>query len=183
MDKVWFKLKQTHYPPPPRTKILQGCTGAEGPICLGHVIQDLKRLDFPLNPNTILPLPSNINVFPTTMVDFQWNDIRSSDRGIEMGAAAPIAGAAGVTLGGDVKLAFSKSVGDHEQFEKLDTYIFQPTQSYVANTLAEEPLASTHIKGHLGWSLFIITGICVARKGRKEILETHGREAGASVQA
>jgi hypothetical protein len=182
MDRVWFKLKQTHYPPPLHDEILSGCTGDEAPICLGHVIKDLKRLDFPLNQSTILPFPPTINVFATSMVDFKWNVTKSSGKSNEAGATAPIAAAAGMNVGGSIKLAFSSSVGDHEQFDKLDTYIFQPTQSYIADALAKEPLAM-HVRRKIRWSLFVITGLCIARKGKTETSETHGREVGESIEA
>jgi len=182
MDKVWFKLRQTHYPPPPETAILQGCTGAEAPICLGHVVEDLRTIDFALNADTIAPFPGRMSVFKTTRVDFEWDDTISKIKRLDQGASAPVATAAGVTLGGSIKLAFSNSVCNHESYEKLDMYIVQPTQSYVTDCLEVKPIA-THLQGRRRWSLFMITGLCVARKGIASSSESHGRELGLGVEA
>jgi hypothetical protein len=181
MDKVWFKLRQTHYSPPPEAAILGGCTGIEAPICLGHVIEDLKTLDFPINPDAIEPLPRNVRVFPTRMIDFRWEDARSQENSVDMGASAPVAAAAGVTLGADAKLAFSRSVESHEGYERLDKYIMQPTQSYITDCLDEEPFAS-YIKGKMTWSVFMITGLCVARKGTSSASDSKGTTVGMGIE-
>jgi hypothetical protein len=174
MEKVWFKLRQTHYPPPSEASILQGCRGVEAPICLGHVIKDLKNLDFILNPDAIEPFTPNMRVFRTLMIDFQWDDSTSSTRGGGAGGSASIATAAGLTLGGHVKVEFKKSIGNHEEYERLDTYIVQPTQPYVEDCLEEDILAS-HIEGKAQWSLFMITGVCVARRGKRSVTELHSK--------
>jgi len=181
MDKVWFKLRQTDYPPPPEAAILRGCTGVEAPICLGHIIEDLKSLNFAMNPDTIEPLPRNMRVFPTRMIDFRWDDARSQERSVDVGASAPVATAAGVTLGADIKLAFSKSVGSHEEYERLDKYIVQPTQSYITDCLDEEPFAS-YTKGRTTWSIFMVTGLCVARKGTSSTSDSSGATIGMGVE-
>lgn len=181
MDKVWFKLRQTHYPPPPEAAILRGCTGIEAPVCLGHVIEDLKSLDFPMNPDAIEPLPRNVRVFLTRMIDFRWENARSQENSVDMGASAPVAAAAGVTLGGDIKLAFSRSVESHEEYERLDKYIMQPTQSYITDCLDEEPFAS-YIKGKMTWSVFMITGLYVARKGTSSASDSNGTTIGVGIE-
>jgi hypothetical protein len=142
-------------------------------MCLGHIIEDLKTLDFAMNSDTIEPLPRNMRVFSTRMIDFRWDDARSQEKSVDMGASAPIATAAGVTLGGDIKLAFSKSVESHEEYERLDKYIVQPTQSYIADCLHEEPFAS-YVKGKMTWSMFMVTGLCVARKGTSSASDSGG---------
>lgn len=181
MDKVWFKLRQTDYPPPPEAAIKRGCTGVEAPICLGHIIEDLKSLDFAMNPDTIEPFPPNMRVFSTPMIDFRWNDARSQDKSVDVGASAPVATAAGVTLGADIKLAFSKSVGSHEEYERLDKYIVQPTQSYITDCLDEEPFAS-YTKGRITWSIFMVTGLFVARKGTSSTSDSSGATIGMGVE-
>jgi hypothetical protein len=181
MDKVWFKLRQTDYPPPPEAAILRGCTGVEAPICLGHVIEDLKTLDFTMNSDTIEPLPRNMRVFSTSITDFRWDDARSQEKSVNMGASAPVATAAGMTLGGDIKLAFSKSVEAHEEYERLDKYIVQPTQSYIADCLHEEPFAS-YVKGKMTWSMFMVTGLCVARRGISSVSDSGGPAIGMAIE-
>jgi hypothetical protein len=181
MDKVWFKLRQTDYPPPPEAAILRGCTGTEAPICLGHIIGDLKTFDFPKNPDTIEPLPRNMRVFSTRMMDFRWNDSRSQENSVDIGASAPVTTAAGVTLGGDIKLAFSRSVASHEEYERLDKYIMQPTQSYITDCFDEEPFVS-YIKGRRTWSMFMVTGLCVARKGTSSAFDSSDATVGMGVK-
>jgi hypothetical protein len=178
MEKVWFKLRQTHYPPPPEAAVLGGCTGKEAPICLGHIISDLKSFDDPMNPQGIEPLPPNMPVFSTTMINFQWDDVKSHENGMNTGASVPVATAAGVTAGGDIKLEFSKSVGSHEGYERLDTYIMQPTQSYISESLEEQPLS--HDFGR-EWTVFMITGLCVARQGASSASDSSGATIGMGV--
>jgi hypothetical protein len=173
MDKVWFKLRQTDYPPPPQAAIIRGCIGPEAPICLGHVFHDLKMLDHPINRHRIESLPRDMRVFSTRMIDFKWEDSKSQEKSMDMGASAPLATAAGLTLGGDVKLAFSNSVGSHEEYERLDKYIMQPSQSYISDCLDEEPLAS-YVKSKMIWTVFMVTGLCIARKGASSASESGG---------
>jgi hypothetical protein len=181
MDKVWFKLRQTDYPPPPEAAILQGCTGVEAPVCLSHVFEDLTTLDFAINTDSIEPLPRNMRVFPTRMVDFRWDGTRSQENSVDLGASAPVAAAAGVTLGGDIKLAFSKSVESHEEYERLDKYIMQPIQVYIKDCLKKEPFAS-YIKEKMTWSMFMVTGLCMARKGISSTLDSSGATIGIGVE-
>lgn len=151
-------------------------------MCLGHVVEDLKTLDFTMNSNSIEPLPRNVRVFSTRMVDFRWEDARSQEHSVNMGASAPVAAAAGVTLGGDIKLAFSKSVESHEEYERLDKYIMQPTQSYITDCLDEEPFAS-YTKGKITWSLFMVTGLCVARKGTSSASDSSSTTVGMGIES
>jgi hypothetical protein len=178
MDKVWFKLRQTHYPPPPEAAIFGGCTGIEAPICLGHILRDPESFDYPMNPQGIEPLPPNMPVFPTSRTKFQWDDVKSHEKGMDTGASAPVATAAGVTAGGDIKLEFSKSVGSHEEYERLDTYIMQPTQSYISESLEEQPLS--HGLGR-EWTVFMVTGLRVARKGASSASDSSGATIGMGV--
>jgi len=177
MEKVWFKLRQTNYPPPPESSILKGSDEVDGPIRLGHFVKDLKDIDFVLNRGAILPFPPTMRVFKTTTIDFKWDDTRTTDRGFDVKASAPLASAVGLTLGGSAKLAFSRSVANCEEYEKLDTYIVQPTQAYVTDCLDEDPL-ETYVENRLTWSVFMITGLCIARKGRSVASEGRNAEGG-----
>lgn len=134
-----------------------------------------------MNPDAIEPLPRNVRVFLTRMIDFRWENARSQENSVDMGASAPVAAAAGVTLGGDIKLAFSRSVESHEEYERLDKYIMQPTQSYITDCLDEEPFAS-YIKGKMTWSVFMITGLYVARKGTSSASDSNGTTIGVGIE-
>ncbi|EGU72585.1 hypothetical protein FOPG_17915 [Fusarium oxysporum f. sp. conglutinans race 2 54008] len=168
MEKVWFKLRQTDYPPP--TLESMG-TGAEtGPICLGHFIESLKRMDFVLNRGAIKPFPPSMPVYPTDVTHFKWQAALDKHAGGGMGAGVPIAALAGATVKANVQLAFQQSVQGWEEYERLDTYIVQPNLPYVEDCLEGDELAA-HVNGKLAWSVFMITGIKVARKGKKTVAE------------
>jgi hypothetical protein len=173
-EKCWFKLQQTHYPPPPEAKILAGCEGVEpqGPICLGHIIKDLDHLDFVLNPQTIQPFTPGMKVALTRMVDFKWDDAMSKNAGGGgniKGPAVP-----GMAVGANTRAVFRESVQNHEAYDRLDKYIVQPTQDYVTRCLAQEPLANYVAKSR-SWTLYMITGLCVARRGKFTASESHNK--------
>jgi hypothetical protein len=182
MENYWFKLQQTHYPPPPEAKILAGCEGVEnqGPICLGHIIEDLAHLDFVLNPQTIQPFTPGMEVAPSRMMDFKWDETTSKNAGgggnIKGPAAVP-----GLTAGADTRAVFKQSVQSHEAYDRLDKYIVQPTQDYVARCLAQEPLAK-HVAKSMSWTLYMITGLCVARKGNITASESRGKNVRGSAK-
>ena len=182
MEKVWFKLRQTSYPPPPEASILQGSDGVDAPLRLGHFVKDLKAIDFVLNRDAIKPFPPTMRVFKTSTIDFQWDDTGATGRTFFTGSSAPVASAVGFTLGGSITLAFSESVENCEEYEKLDRYIVQPTQAYITDCLDEEPLA-THVEGKITWSIFMITGLCVARKGRSVASQTKHIKGGIGFEA
>jgi hypothetical protein len=174
-EKCWFKLRQTHYPPPPIAKILAGCEGVEsqGPICLGHIIEDLGRLDFVLNPLTIQPFTPGMKVEATRMVDFKWDETESKSAGGGGNVKGPAA-VPGLTAGASTRAVFRQSVQGHEAYYRLDKYIVQPTQDYVTRCLAQEPLAA-HVAKSRSWTLYMITGLWVARKGKFTASETRNK--------
>lgn len=166
MDKVWFKLKQTHYPPP--TDFEGMVNGREtGPICLGHYIEDLKRIDFVLNRNDILAFDDNMPVYKTTAVNFIWDDSSSTETGGKLGAGADAA-IPGVTLKANVKALFKNDIENYGEYERLDTHIVQITKSYVGDCLAVIDELTKYEKKPM-WSLFVITGLMVARRPKKMI--------------
>jgi hypothetical protein len=171
MEKVWFKLRQTDYPPPPEDAILRGdADDSAAPLCLGHFISNLKTLDFPLNPGSILPFPSRMRVFCNTTLNFTWDDTRLKSPGTNLAAGAPILAATGVTAKASLQLAFMKTVESHEAYDRLDTYIVQPTKGYIEDCLEQNQLKA-YVKGKVSWSMFMITGIKVARAGKREAQE------------
>ncbi|KAF1962376.1 hypothetical protein CC80DRAFT_487853 [Byssothecium circinans] len=184
MDKVWFKLRQTHYPPGPEDVILAGDgNDTAASICLGHCITGLKRLDFPLNRGEVLAFPTRMKVFRASSLEFKWHDEQRSNHGVKLGIGAPVAAALGLlSVQGSVKLAFRHSRADYEMYDRLDTYFVQPTPAYVEDCLDGEALRK-YIAGKSNWSFFLITGIRVARKGSKKTEETRSREVEGGPQA
>ncbi|WKT40442.1 hypothetical protein QSH57_005248 [Fusarium oxysporum f. sp. vasinfectum] len=171
MEKVWFKLRQADYPPPPEDAILRGDgDDSAAPLCLGHFISNLKTLDFPLNHGSILPFPTRMRVFCNTTLNFTWDDTRLKSPGTNLAAGAPILAATGVTVKASLQFAFMKTVENHEAYDRLDTYIVQPTKGYIEDCLEQDQL-NAHVKGKVSWSMFMITGIKVARAGKREAQE------------
>lgn len=182
MENCWFKLKQ-HYPPPEHLKILNGCAGqGDGLICLGFVITDLKRLDQPLNPYSIQPFPRGPQGMIASHIrvdDLKWNGARSK-HGAAGGRISATA-APGTTVEGRLQAEFQNSVTGHEEYDRVDKYIINPTKHYVAATCAKEEDVARKL-GLLCKSLYMITGLCVARKGKFTTSESHGMAVDGGVR-
>ncbi|RTE75262.1 hypothetical protein BHE90_010299 [Fusarium euwallaceae] len=173
MEKVWFKLRQTDYPPEDEGGM--GTGNETAPLCLGHFVSDLRRLDFVLNSGEIEAFPPGMDVYPTDTLHFNWNDSDESDTHGGLGAGAPIIAALGLVVKASVKTIFKRAVNHWEEYDRLDTYIFQPDKVYAADCLEGDKL-SNYIDGKGSWSMFMITGIKVARKGKKTTSESNRRE-------
>lgn len=184
MDKVWFKLRQTDYPPP--TFDSMGTATETGPICLGHFVSDLSRIDFPINRGEIEPFPRSMPVYSTTAHLFKWEDSQGSEHGGALGGGAPVLGAAGVpvTAKADIKAVFKATVSSFEAYERLDTYLVQVNRSYIADCLENEKMAQ-HKKDNAifgKWSMFMITGLKVARSGSSSKSSTRKTKSGVGFE-
>jgi hypothetical protein len=184
MENCWFKLKQ-HYPPPEHLKILNGCAGYEdGLICLGHVIEDLKMLDQPLNPHSIEPFPALMRASHLTRAHFKWDQAKSkhgAGGGRISGTAAP-----GTTVEGSAQAEFQNDIKGHEEYDRIDEYKINPTEQYVAALCASVPRIGHKATGRWcksHWTLYMITGLWVARKGTFATSESHGMAVGGGVKA
>ncbi|GJC96375.1 hypothetical protein ColKHC_05201 [Colletotrichum higginsianum] len=185
MDKVWFKLRQTDYPPP--TPESMGTRIETGPLCLGHIVPDLRHLDFPINRNEIEPFSRNMLVYTTSAHSFRWHDTLDKERSSTLGGGAPVLAAVGlpVTATADVKAVFKASVANNEEYERLDTYLVQVTRAYIADCLEGNKVAE-HVKksSSLGtWSMFIITGLKIARVGSRSTSSSKGIDHGVGFEA
>ncbi|KAK3682965.1 hypothetical protein B0T22DRAFT_502111 [Podospora appendiculata] len=167
-SKCWFVLRHTHYPPPVFPS--DGGVGrSTGPLCLGHLIPDLKHLDTVINREGPLAFPPDMPAYLTQMRDFSCH--LATNRGVNTSAEVgiPIALAAGVTVKGSANSAFQRSVSNFSTFKSADIFIIQVTPSYIEDSLDTEEVRK-YVKKHskLGtWSLFMITGIIIARGGAK----------------
>ncbi|KAH7186195.1 uncharacterized protein B0J16DRAFT_400187 [Fusarium flagelliforme] len=174
MEKVWFKLRQTdHYPPSEDIILLGDGDDSQASICLGHFISDLKRLDFPLNRDSVLPFHRRMTVRRNSVLQFTWDDSKNTAPGINLAASAPVLAAAGMTVGASLQTTFMRTVADHESYDRLDTYTVQPREDYIGKCLQQEKLKQ-HVDGKAFWSMFMITGIKVARAGKREMEEGKG---------
>lgn len=178
MDKVWFKLRQTHYPPGPEEIILAGDgDDSQAPICLGHCIADLKHLDSPINYGAVVAFPQRMSVFSSHVIDFEWKRKRSFATSLALATSAPIAASLGLqTFKASIGVAFKRFVSQYEEFQRLDTYIVQPNHRYVQQCLQSEELKN-YIGNKTNWSFFMITGLRVARAGKRSDANTKTVEA------
>ena len=163
-SKCWFVLRQTHYPPP--TIIKDGLGGNSGPICLGHIIPDLKHLDNVINRRSgPLKFPPDMPISSTKSFDLTdtTEDGRGSD--LSLSAGVPIAVAAGIIVRAEIGAVLKRSMRSSWTFEALETFIIQPTAEYVAESVeTEEVSAYLSTRAALGsHSVFMITGIKVAK--------------------
>lgn len=58
---------------------------------------------------------------------------------------------------------FKRTVKDFQKFEKLETEIVQITRPYIAGELVHDEVKGT-LKGQSAWSLFMVSGMKIARK-------------------
>ncbi|KAI9928445.1 hypothetical protein MW887_002490 [Aspergillus wentii] len=161
MEKCWFVLRQHHYPPPPRD--------GHGPIRLGNVIPNLRELDQVINVDGPEPFPANMPVYSTKKCDLKWDDGRERELSGDLGVGVPIPTAPGLTVGPSVGVAFERSVNNHWEFESLDSHIIQPTASYIRDSVDNEFVQDYVVKRAKiinKWSLFMITGLIIAKGAR-----------------
>ncbi|EPS41847.1 hypothetical protein H072_4230 [Dactylellina haptotyla CBS 200.50] len=162
-DKCWFPIGQTTYGPPD-TKARTGL------IQLGHLIPDLKSIDQVINAEAgPLPFRRGMVVAESTLKELDFSHTAGRDASIEVNAVVPIAAAAGVvSAGGKLGGAFKKSIQRKWQFERVDTHIFNPKIDYVRETL-KLPEVVDYLKQATTfkiWTLFMISGIAIARNGK-----------------
>lgn len=168
MEKCWFPLRQTHYPPPVTEMGPQGTTQS-GAICLGDLISDLKHLDQRINETGQVLLPATMPIFNTKLSGFKWRNDNNTGLGFSGAVSAPITSAVGLTAGGELNLALKKSAATFDEVEFLEVAIIQPRRDFIDSYLAlDEPSRwIEENKSLLGsWKIFMVTGITIAR-GRK----------------
>ncbi|KAK3339885.1 hypothetical protein B0T25DRAFT_364479 [Lasiosphaeria hispida] len=165
MEKCWFALTQTTYPPPSLESMRLGTPDA--PLSLGHLIPNLRHLDQVINPSAIEPFPRAMYINgPFKMADFAWKDDQNTNVSVLARAAAPLLGAVpGVEASGTLGGLFRRRVERWWEFECLETYTVNPTRAYIDRVLAAE-----EVRGHIervkmlgGWTVFMVTGLAVAR--------------------
>ncbi|KAI0459793.1 hypothetical protein F5B21DRAFT_454220 [Xylaria acuta] len=175
--KCWFVLRQTHYPPPvfPETGVGQ----AKGPLCLGHVIPDLKHLDNVINTKGVNEFPADMPAYPSTAWDLKWESTTSTGSGFDTSLGAPVPAAIGLELKVDAGVAFEKSIENADQFEKLETFIIQPTDEYIEDTVEGDQVAkyiAKHTTLGIAKSIFMITGIIIARGAKTSRKESQKQD-------
>jgi hypothetical protein len=187
MDKCWFVLKQSHYPPPdlPET----GIGIANGAICLGHVIPDSTNLDGVINRSEDgIKFTPAVQVYHTESWGLDWNRQKGRQGGGSAKASAPIGSTVPLTAEHQTKVAFERTEKDHKEFDLLDRYIIQVNRKFIDGLLEDEDVAA-HIERTEGvkvlgfggqWSVCIITGITVARGAKGKYEESRKAEVNTS---
>ena len=191
-EDCWFKLKHTHYPAPDIKTL--GTVTETGPICLGHVISDLRHLDQVLNRGQIKPFtkihPEDdtvtevIKIWPSKVTHFDWSDVRSTESQAHVQADVPMGGT-GVAGKAKIQAIFRESVADFEHFESLDYVIFQPGRDYAMKAVkvsggAKEEMAKQKLLKGGRWTLYMVTGLVLARNGSYKRDESKGRSLEAT---
>ena len=169
-SKCWFVLRQSHYPPPLLPENGTGKVSGGGPVSLGHLIPDLKHLDDVINRNGPLDIPLDMPIYPTRQSNLQFETHTSRGVEIAAGIGVPIAAAIGTTIELDVGTAFKRTIQNYWEFESLDTYIIQPTDEFIEDSVEDvEVDAYLKKRGPFASStIFMITGIMVARGAKIE---------------
>lgn len=175
-SKCWFVLSQTHYPPPVFPP--HGIGLSTGALCIGHLIPNIRHLDNVINRNGPLELPPNTPIHSTKAWGLKWEQEDASGVGLSATGGMPIAAAAGVVVKLDAGMAFRTTVNKFWEFESLDTFIIQPTNSYVEESLESEEV-NKYLKGRgllKTSTIFMITGLIVARGATVNTAEARSRE-------
>lgn len=180
MDKCWFVLSQTHYPPPQEVSG-NGAFKQSGPLCLGHFVKSLKHLDQVINKGGPEPFPLDMPVYRTGPIEFEWGSNKEAGFNTSIQASVPIAAAPGLDAKASLGLALRKTVGNSWQIEQLETLTVDPTRSYLNRCLAGDDIVQYLEEHRLGptWSIFIITGLKIVR-GRSTQTTSQERERGIS---
>ncbi|KAK8074299.1 hypothetical protein PG994_005198 [Apiospora phragmitis] len=181
MEKCWFVLRQRHYPAPVYTAPGKAFGDAEGPIRLGHFVAGPKRLDQVLNPDAVTPFPRDMRIWVTETAQFRLSRREGRVHDNTVGADAPVAAAAGLTVDAEAGVVFRRLMGEEWEIDRLETQIVQPTSAYLEQCSRSEHLASW-VERHklLGtWKVYMISGIIVARGAK--FGRNDGNEAGVHV--
>ncbi|KAF3917817.1 hypothetical protein ABW20_dc0104808 [Dactylellina cionopaga] len=180
MEKCWFVLHQTHYPPP-------DTTNGTGPLQLGHLIPNLKSLDQVINrQNGPCPFPRGMVSYQNVKEKFTWHHTHKREIDTNLGVNIPIPQAAGlVSAGGQAGVFFKRSVKNYTEFERMETEFIQPAISYIEDSI-EDLEVQEYLKKSQSlkrWSLFMISGLAIARgaKGGRTDGEGSGVHGGPSV--
>ncbi|KAK3317158.1 hypothetical protein B0T19DRAFT_435967 [Cercophora scortea] len=167
-NKCWFVLRHTHYPPP--TFPVGGGVGrSTGPLCPGHLVPDLKHLDNVINSKGPLAFPPDMPVYLAQTRNFSYESTKDSGVTLSAELGIPIAAVAGITAKGSASVAFRRSVSNFSAFKSVDTFLIQVNPSYIEDTPDSEEVSKYVQKySKLGtWSIFMVTGIMIARGGGK----------------
>ena len=184
----WILPRSMRFKPPalPGDEV-DGIGQAKGSICPGHFIPaKSKEWNKILNRSGPLEYPPEMPVDHGEQWDMSWKTRGAHELGLSAKATAPVATAAGLNVNADAKGAFTKSVSNYMNFDKLDTYMIQPWDSYIEDSLIDAGI-DRYIKDNtsfLGaWEVYMISGIVVARGATVDNEATQNRAVNVGVGA
>lgn len=187
MEKCWFVLKQSHYPPP---RLPKGGIGiANGAISLGHIIPDLFDLDGVINRKEEgIKFTPAARIYHTKSWGLDWNRDKGLEAALAADVTAPMGAGTPISAEEQTKLAFARTEKDHQEFDTLDRYIVQVNRTFIRKLLEDDEVVE-HLERTKGvrllggqWSVFMITGITVARGAKGEFGESRKIEAMSSTK-
>ncbi|KAH6887069.1 hypothetical protein B0T10DRAFT_443307 [Thelonectria olida] len=187
MNKCWFVLEQSIFSPPEYTRPRRARGEANGPLRLGDIVPSPTDLYPIITQNAPLPtFPADMRIWDAPFGDFQWEASSGSGIDVSAGGGAPIATAAGITVDAGVRATFQKTMKSWANFEKMDIEFMQPSTSYIDQVLAtdavqawinqyKEPITNK-------WSVFVVTGLMIARGGSVGHSDSKSRTLGTNAQ-
>jgi len=172
MNKCWFVLEQSIFHAPQYEKPSKAGGKAVGGLRLGDIVPSPKDL-YPVLTQGTLPLfGPEMRISSTKVGNFSLQTTSDHDTSGSAGADAPIAAAAGLTVGTELNATFKKTMKTWAEFKTLDAEIVQPTKTYIDGVLKNQS-----VKDHIDrnktllvlnrWTVYIITGLLIARVGGK----------------
>ncbi|TGJ86466.1 hypothetical protein E0Z10_g2277, partial [Xylaria hypoxylon] len=182
-DKCWFVLRHTYHKPP--TIPNHGIGQSTGPLCIGHVITSTQFLDI-INPETgPVAYPPSMPVATGRVYSFKWRSTNDGHVDVSTNVDAPIAAIVGANLGLNAGIAFKSAVDRCWEFETLETFFVNITQSYVDDTM-ETKEVENYVDSHKEFlvknpSLYIVTGIMLGRKAK--LSESDMKEQAVNIEA
>ncbi|PMD25833.1 hypothetical protein NA56DRAFT_642101 [Hyaloscypha hepaticicola] len=156
-SKSWFILRYNHFPP--------------STIILGTLITNPKEPHLPLF-TTSLPFPTTMHPIRTTHESLKFSTSVTKE-----GHAGMPAQMDGLPLSTNISTEFARTAKNSADFQTLETQYILPNPEYEKLSMSEPS-----IKSHLGnkslllKSVFMITGVKIARSGGKTGRETKNRK-------
>ncbi|KAM0457503.1 hypothetical protein ACHAO4_003304 [Trichoderma viride] len=188
MEKCWFVLKQSHYPPPRLPK--RGIGIGNGAISLGHIIPNLLDLDGVINRSEEgIKFTPSVQIYHTESWGLDWKRDKGLEAALTTDVTAPMGPGTSVSVEQQTKTAFAHTEKNHQEFDTLDRYIIQVDRKFIRKLLDDDEVVE-HVERTKGirllggqWSVFMITGITVARGAKEEFGESKTFEAMLSSKA
>lgn len=129
----------------------------EGPVNLGHVLVDLKNFR-PLNSKNRIEVPMEDRQPPSEQLEFEKS--RKQLNEWSCGISARVLSILGV--GCDLETSYSKESGDIIRVRCLRTEAFQPTDTYIRQTLDLATIRTFLESSKYRHPLYMVTGLKIA---------------------